>query len=148
MDTNAKIANEIREAAGAGPSPQEKILAEAAQGLAQRFGSILATAKGIGPKDSHGKPTVANEHARRQAEAKLRHYGAAIERAEESGDPEGGQAIGVRLATMNRAQRRAFLSDARRAAKKTKRRADMREATASEMAEIATVAGDGTSGEE
>lgn len=116
-ETEGKIAEEIRDAAGAGPSPQEKIMAEAAQSLAQRFGAIVTTAKGIGPRDSRGKPTAANTHAVRQAENKLKHFERAIE-----ADPEEGESIGVRLATMNRAQRRAFLSDLKRAKKKARRR--------------------------
>ncbi len=112
---DAEVAEEIRDAATV--SPQEKILAEAAASLAARFGAIVTTAKGIGPKDSRGKVTAANPHAIRQAENKLKHFEQAI-----AEDPEGGQAIGVRLATMNRAQRRAYLSDVKRSKKKAGRR--------------------------
>ena len=97
---DAKIADEIRDAAGAGPSPQEKILAEAAQSLAKRFGEVVKDARALKP----------------QAVAKMKHFAAALE-----ADPEEGQAIGVRLATMNRAQRRIFLSDLRRAKRKQKK---------------------------
>lgn len=81
----------------------EKVLAVAAKDLAARFGAIVTVAKGIGPTDSRGNPTAASPHSVRQAENKLRHF----EQAIEAGDGEG---IGVRLATMNRAQRRAFLA--------------------------------------